>query len=167
MEKVIYSASLDSTAKIITGIIVILFAYVIYESSRVLMASISEISFVIHSATILVLLSTLIITYLLKPSQYEITDNAILIIRPFGPVEIKVDDIENVEIMPIKGVTIRTWASGGLFGYLGKFRNSKIGPMTFYNTRRNNKLLITLKQGKKIVITPDSIELLDKLKSII
>ena len=54
--------------------------------------------------------------------------------------------------------TIRTFGVGGLFGYFGKFRNSKIGTMTWYATMRNQAILINLKDGQRIVITPDNPE---------
>ena len=52
------------------------------------------------------------------------------------------------------GLTIRTFGVGGLFGYFGKFFNSKIGRLTMYGTRRNNTVLIET-DNKKIILTPD------------
>jgi hypothetical protein len=59
--------------------------------------------------------------------------------------------------------TIRTFGVGGLFGYFGKFHTPNIGHITFYATQRVNKVLIVTKQGKKIILTPDDIGLIQNI----
>ncbi len=51
--------------------------------------------------------------------------------------------------------TIRKIGVGGLFGYYGKFVKRSFGSMTFYATRRNNYVLVTMTDDRKIIITPD------------
>ena len=67
----------------------------------------------------------------------------------------------NVELLDKERLngSIRTFGVGGLFGYWGRFANSKIGVMTWYATRRDNAVLITKFNNKKIVLTPDEPEL--------
>lgn len=63
-----------------------------------------------------------------------------------------------------KMITIRTFGVGGLLGYFGKFYTPQIGHMTFYATQRTNRILIVDKQGKKFLLTPDDISLIEKIK---
>jgi hypothetical protein len=51
---------------------------------------------------------------------------------------------------------MRTFGNGGLFGYTGKYYNSRFGKMTWYCTQRKNYVLLILSDKKKIVITPDN-----------
>ena len=53
---------------------------------------------------------------------------------------------------------VRIFGVSGLFGYWGKFSNTKLGSMTWYSTRRNNAVLITTIYNKKIVLTPNEPE---------
>jgi hypothetical protein len=51
-------------------------------------------------------------------------------------------------------LTIRTFGVGGLFGYFGNFRNSVIGKIAMYATRRDKTILVeTL--DKRLILTPD------------
>ncbi|MDZ7614650.1 MAG: PH domain-containing protein [Flavobacteriaceae bacterium] len=60
--------------------------------------------------------------------------------------------------------TIRTLGVGGLFGYFGYFWNREIGSMIWYTSQQKNRILITLKNEDKIVISPDDPSLYDSLK---
>ncbi len=106
---------------------------------------------------------------LLKPLNYEITENELIIRRLIKSVHIERSDIESIELLDkseLKG-TVRTFGVGGLFGWYGKFANSKLGDMTWYVTRRDKPVLIIKKDGKKILISPDeAAAFLIKLKDI-
>jgi hypothetical protein len=46
--------------------------------------------------------------------------------------------------------SIRTFGSGGLFGYLGQFRNNLIGNYTMYATEKQNLIYVNTTKGKYI-----------------
>jgi hypothetical protein len=65
--------------------------------------------------------------------------------------------VEHIDKNDLKW-SIRIFGVGGLFGYWGKFRNKKMGSMTWYATRRNNVVLVTTIHQKKIILTPNEPE---------
>ena len=82
----------------------------------------------------------------------------IRIIKGIGEILITKDTIisyRQIEKSEMAG-TIRRMASGGLFGFFGKFSNPKIGKFSMYATRMNNLILIKLKDGSQIVLSPDN-----------
>ncbi len=73
MEKVIYKASLDLTAKLITGFVIVLFGFIIYKSiEEIISAENGYSTFIQFSFLILLLVFSVLYMYMLRPSQYEI-----------------------------------------------------------------------------------------------
>jgi hypothetical protein len=109
--------------------------------------------------TFWLLLACLIVLalYGLSPLQYEITDDHIIIRRLAGDVLIPLNDIESINMAQPRELrfSLRILGVGGIFGYFGYYYHIKKGIMTYYTTRLNNKVIITLYSGKKIVVTPD------------
>jgi hypothetical protein len=139
----VYKASLDKTAIVITILVSLLFGALIV------------FNFILPLAILLMII--LLICMLLKPLNYEITENELIIRRLIKSVRIDRSDIESLKLLDkseLKG-TVRTFGVGGLFGWYGKFANSQLGDMTWYVTRRDKPVLILKKDGKKILISPD------------
>ncbi len=142
----IYKASLDKTAIIITNLVTLLFGALIV------------FNFILPLAILLLVIY--LICMFLKPLNYEITKDELIIRRLIRSVRINRSDIESLELKDksdLKG-TVRTFGVGGLFGWYGKFANSQIGDMTWYVTRRDKPVLIIKKDSKKIMISPDEAE---------
>ncbi|SDM18424.1 PH domain-containing protein [Daejeonella rubra] len=142
----IYKASLDKTAVIITNIVTLLFGALIV------------FNFILPLAIILLL--TYLICLLLKPLSYEITEDELIIRRLLKSVHINRSDIESLKLIDKSAISgsIRTFGVGGLFGWFGKFANTQLGNMTWYVTRRDKPILIIKKDSKKILISPDEAE---------
>ncbi len=154
----IFKASLDTVAKILTiGITLLFGASVLLQVSIIKSGQGAGVAFGI--STLLVIIYA--VCYLLHPVQYTVTTTAIVIHRPLGKISIPKSEVLTITPLTSEQMkwTIRTFGVGGLFGYFGKFANSKIGNMTWYASRRNNMLLITTTSHKKIVITPDNPDL--------
>ncbi len=149
----VYKASLDTVAKVITAGVTILFACLILSST--IDDSRSDASIYIPA----ILLIAYIGAWFYSPLKYAITGNSIVIYRPIGSITLPRTSILKAEIQP-KGFpfAIRTFGVGGLFGYFGSFYNFDSGNMKWYVTNRNNTIVITTKHGKKIVISPDEKE---------
>ncbi len=151
-----FKASLDSLAKGITigtsilFIVIIILQVVIFISNK---------SFPLLVIPILLIVIYLI-TYFYRPVNYNITDTDLVIHRPLTDVIIPKKDIRNVIRLTKDQLkrTIRTFGNGGLFGYYGKFANSKLGSMTWYATRKDTTILIETFDNKKLVVTPDEPE---------
>jgi hypothetical protein len=151
----VYKASLDKTAIIITNLVTLLFGALIV------------FNFILPLAILLMIIY--LICLLLKPLNYEITGNELIIRRLIKSVHIDRSDIESLELLDkskLRG-TVRTFGVGGLFGWYGKFANSQLGDMTWYVTRRDKIVLINIKDGKKILISPDeAVAFLTEFKDI-
>lgn len=156
MNEKIFSVSMDSFAKNITSILplIILVLVLIPLNSK------NEIDIIESILPLALVFLVYLFCFLYRPIDYRTTDNKLIINRLIKKVILDKSEVLNVELLTNEDLkwTIRTFGVGGLFGYFGKFRNSKIGNMTWYATRRNNAILINLKDGQRIVITPDNPE---------
>ncbi len=93
---------------------------------------------------IVVFIATIIGGLGYMPIRLTIGNDKIILHRLFGAINIPIKDI-----IAIKAITssetafsIRIFGSGGLFGYLGKFKNKKLGYYTMYATDINELILI-------------------------
>jgi hypothetical protein len=142
----IYKASLDKTALLITSLVTLMFGALIV------------FNFILPLAIFLIIIY--LICLALKPLSYEITKDELIIRRLIKNVRMNRADIKSLELIEkatLSG-TIRTFGVGGLFGWYGKFANSQLGNMTWYLTRRDKPVLILKKDSKKILISPDQAE---------
>lgn len=150
----IFKASMDTPAKVVTVVITIVFAAIIL----VQFPSIEGESPALYITAILFI--TYGMAYLYRPLNYTLTEKDLLIKRPIGTVRIprvSITAINPIERKKIRGA-IRTFGVGGLFGYYGKFYTFSIGSMTWYMTNRNKALLLTTTSQRKILISPDERE---------
>ncbi|MBD3581957.1 PH domain-containing protein [Flavobacterium selenitireducens] len=151
-----YRASLDTSAKIITISIVVLFAVIVagiwadYKTGDALGPYLYPTCF---------LPAILVAAYSFAPSGYSLGDKGIAIHRVWENGLIPYDVIESVsriDKVASKGL-IRTMGNGGLFGYYGYFSNREWGAMTWYLTRRRN-LLVIKTNTSRFLLSPDDLE---------
>lgn len=104
-----------------------------------------------------VVLLALFITLFFRVKSYELDTESLNIIRPASTVKYPLHRIRSIRAVTTKdlGFGIRTFGSGGFFGYFGKFYYRNIGHVTLYVTDRSKMLLITLDDDKKFMISPD------------
>ena len=145
-----FKASIDTTAKIITTAIAILF----FGLLGIGIVKHNEAWSIIGATSIPLL--TLIGCWFYHPISFILTASSLIIRRPIGNLTVDRKNISTMAI-PDKGYIsgLRTFGVGGVFGYFGKFYNPTIGHMTWYTTKRDNVILVTFNSGKKIVISPD------------
>lgn len=107
-----------------------------------------------------ILIVTYVSAYIYRPLGYTITDNQVIIRRPWRSVIVERKSIKTAQIISKDQLkfTIRTFGVGGLFGYYGKFYNSVYGKMTWYLTRRDRLVLIKTVDNKTILLSPDEID---------
>lgn len=100
---------------------------------------------------------TLLFTWLLRPQGYGIIGDRLILHRPIRAREILLSEITGIQVPEPKQLrwSIRLFGSGGLFGYFGKFRNGTFGTMDWYATRLGKFVVIILRSGETIVMTPD------------
>lgn len=107
---------------------------------------------------------------LFMPKSYLLNPSVLKIVQVGFSRTILLDNIDSIAAVNKVdlGMGIRTFGSGGFLGYLGKFWYKNAGHVTAYVTDRNKMLLITLKTGQKVIISPDDqqgfLQTLDQLK---
>jgi hypothetical protein len=151
-----YKTSLDNLAKLVTMVVSIIFAIIIVVQFSLIN---DEVQFVPIFTTTLFLF-IYFGTFFFRPVSYILTPDQLIIHRPLSNIKILRTDIKTVEHIDKNDLkwSIRIFGVGGLFGYWGKFRNKKMGSMTWYATRRNNVVLVTTIHQKKIILTPNEPE---------
>jgi hypothetical protein len=151
-----FTTSLDKSNKIMT---ILLFLVIIAALIPSILFTPEEARYTIIFTLILVG-SLLVIAFLIRPNNYSVSSDKLLIHRMLDDVEIDRNNIKSVQEIDESQVknSIRTFGVGGFFGSFGKFWNSKLGKMTWYVTRKNNFVLVETKDQKKIILTPDKPE---------
>lgn len=154
-----YTTSNDPLAGVIIPILVgglaISTAAFSYKATQNAPAAIA--AYIVFIAPLL-LLTLLIAFYILKPKYITADTNGLAIHRLTNPVSIPYSTISSISSITNSDISgsVRTFGNGGLFGYTGRYYNSRLGKMTWYCTQRKNYVLVTLTNNKKIVITPDN-----------
>jgi len=162
-----YKASTDTLCKIITAGVLVLFIAIGQNNVRSIISTNGDIKPVlIHGGILLLFVLIFIGSYLYSTYKYSVKGDILIIHRPISNLEIKLSDIaeiRSIDSTDLSG-TIRTFGNGGLFGYYGKYYNSKIGNMTWYVTQKKNRILLRTQNEDKIIISPDDLGLLDEVK---
>ena len=86
------------------------------------------------------------------PKYISIRSNDFVFKKMIGNITIPIkaiDDIYKIDSNSLKG-SIRTFGSGGAFGYLGRFKNDTLGKYSMYITEKKN--LIAIKTDDKIYV---------------
>jgi hypothetical protein len=159
-----FTAAVDKTSKGIT-IFVILVYLLLIVGTTVFSSQFKEEGAVFYLILLLSLLG-FATAYLLRPLRYRLGTDSLEIIKQGGKTKIPYSSIETVGVLDnnlLMG-SIRTFASGGLFGYFGFFWRYKFGHFQLYGTQRKNFVLLRLKSGRKIVITPDDLNMVKEIR---
>ncbi len=161
-----YKASMDNFARVVTAAVVILFGVIEYKCLQNLSNPfLSKYGLILNVSNVILLDAVLFTCYFMSVQKYKITPGALIIVRPGMDKKINRNEISGARLLNQDEMdfTVRTFGSGGLFGYIGKFTNLKLGNMTCYATQKVNRILITTQKGETIIITPDDLGLLDAL----
>ncbi len=98
--------------------------------------------------------SIIAVTLAFSIRGYSVTDKAVIVHRFGWKTTLPIDGMLSAEIDPAATVSsIRTFGIGGLFGFVGKFRNQRLGNYTAYVTNGMNSIVIRY-PDKTIVISP-------------
>ena len=98
---------------------------------------------------------TFLIAFGIRPIDYVVTDDEIIIRRLFSNIHIKRIDIKSAEIIEeerIKG-SVRNFRISGMFGYYGYLNKSSLDPFGWFLTRRDKIVLVRMVNYKKIIFT--------------
>ncbi|KWW25511.1 MAG: hypothetical protein F082_744 [bacterium F082] len=110
----------------------------------------------------IIVLEIISLVFLISPSFFiplrlVVTEKSLRIWRPIGKVEISLEDIKSCTIIgdsrSIFDKTIRTFGSGGLYGFIGHFKHDKYGKMRMFVTHTKQCFLLRLKDEQHFIIS--------------
>ncbi|WP_300681723.1 PH domain-containing protein [uncultured Rikenella sp.] len=84
------------------------------------------------------------------PIRLKADGEKVTVSRLFGALEIPLSEVISVGPISKSDIdgSIRTFGSGGFFGYLGRFRNKTLGRYTMYATELKHLVLVRTRQKK-------------------
>ena len=117
---------------------------------------------------IVVFIATIIGGLGYMPIRLIIENDKIILHRLFGAINIPIKDIIEIKAIENSGTafSIRVFGSGGLFGYLGKFKNKKLGYYTMYATDINELILIRTDRKTYVFSCRNRDEFIESVKYI-
>ncbi len=140
-----FSASYDRFTKILSAFVCLGFLGVIIASHNIVISALA--------------LVVILISFAYSPRGYVVADRSVLVRRLAGQVRISLDDVHELRRSTeddLRGC-IRLRGSGGLFGYYGLFRSSKLGEFTEYVTNRSNSVVL-ITGSKTTLFSPDDVD---------
>jgi hypothetical protein len=163
---IIYTASLDVTAQIITGVVLLVTVVSVYMGIRAMRKAKNDtLTKILYPLIILITVTVCVVSYTYSTRKYVLGNFDIAINRPAGDVVIHVPDI--LEIRPVKEAELtgleRIFADGGLFGYFGHYRSPDLGDMQWYATNKKNLVIIHTRKGDTFVISPDDKDFIGRI----
>jgi hypothetical protein len=159
-----YKATLSRRQKVSTAIVL---ALIVLANQWMLMNKlIGEETDSVYAIIIIISDFVSLFLFLISPHAYEITGNEIIISRFILKRHIAFSDIDRIEKISSEEIqfSFRTFGVGGFFGSYGQFVNRKSGSMTWFVTQRINFIMLHLKSGEQVVITPDDAGMFEELK---
>jgi Bacterial PH domain len=137
-----FSVSYDSTTKVISASICALMVVLFAVTGQWLVGAIG--------------LVILLGGYAWSPRGYTVQGATILVHRLVGDAAFSLTGVREVRTAAADDFSgaIRLFGSGGMFGYYGVFRTSKLGKSTWYLTRRDPAVVIVTEQ-KTALFSPD------------
>lgn len=139
-----FPASYDSTTKIISAIMCVL----------VVVVSVVARSMVATAIGVVVVA----LSYAYSPRGYIVADRSIIVKRLIGNRVIALEGLGEARAATPEDLRgrIRIWGSGGMFGYYGLFRTSRLGTCRWHMTNRQNAVIVFPGQGTTL-FSPDDV----------
>lgn len=143
----------------ITVIILVISVYVVWTNELIWL----------KYMLIIICLATIIGVLLLMPVRLTIERNKIALHRFIGSIHIPFEDIIELKAIPNSetAYSIRLLGSGGSCGYLGKFRNKKLGYYTMYATNLNELILIRTNRKAYVFSCKNRDEFIESFNSLL
>ena len=138
------AAPYDQTTKIISGAVILLGVIFVYATKNLFVAGLW--------------LALIAGAFAYSPRGFAILERCIVVKRLVGNVRIPLEQVREARVTArddFRGC-IRLWGNGGLFGYYGLFRTSKLGKCSFYITNRTLSVVVVT-AAKTVVVSPDDV----------
>lgn len=99
------------------------------------------------------------------PYSYRLSDKFLIINRRRSPLRIPLSDIQKVRVFTEddrKGL-VKVFAAEGVIGNFGRYSTKMHKKLHVLTSRDSNWTLLRMKTGKKYIISPDNLELIQKI----
>lgn len=139
-----FTASYDRTTKIISAAVCVFLLVMGVLSREVLVGCVAVL--------------VVLVTYAYSPRGYAIAEGAIVVKRLIGDARFPLEGVREARRTTADDLRwcIRLWGSGGLFGYYGLFRTSRLGKCWWYVTNRRNSVVV-IAGGRTALFSPDDV----------
>ena len=99
------------------------------------------------------------LTYAFSPRGYIVSARSIIVRRLIGSVDIPLDSVREIRAASREDLRgcIRICANGGLFGYYGLYRTSRLGKSSWYVTHCG-RAVVLVTSAKTLVFSPDNVK---------
>jgi hypothetical protein len=126
-----------------------------------------EMPITLNICLIILILIVLMLSWAFAPTSYTIGDYDLRINRNFGSRSIRLSRIKTVYVLTDENKLgiYRIWGVGMFFGNYGKYKSSILGSFQLYATNSKNLVCIILDNESKVVISPDSLDLVADLQN--
>ncbi len=140
-----FSASYDRTTKIISAV-----------ACGFLVALSLAVGHVIVGVLSLAIIA---LAYAYSPRGYSVGERTIIVRRLIGNVRLPLEGVREARRATAEDFSggIRLWGSGGMFGYYGLFRTSRLGKCWWYVTNRRNSVVVVT-EAKTALFSPDDVD---------
>ena len=139
-----FSASYDLTTKIVSLLVVVAALGGVVASQSVVIG--------------FILFLLICLSYAYSARGYVCEGPRVIVKRLVGDVTIPLDGLREARAATrddFRGC-MRLWGNGGLFGYYGLFRTTKLGKCNWYVTNRKNAVVLVT-QSKTVVLSPHDV----------
>jgi hypothetical protein len=160
MEKMTFNCSWGRATRWITGCVFCLIAFeaVLFSLLGFSDSENPEGRFWPYGAIVSGCLAILVIPAFFAPLKYYMTPETMGVSRIGPDIVIRLDEVESLQSAKASDftLTLRVFGSGGLYGNFGLFRNAQLGLFRACMTRREPLVVVRMKTGKPIVLSPDA-----------
>lgn len=139
-----FAASYDRTTKILSAVVCLGLGAAAVATHNLFVACVSA--------------AIVVLGYAFSPQSYMVAERAIVVQRLIGNIRVPLDNLREARVTTPGDVSgcIRLWGSGGMFGYYGLFRTSKLGNCRWYVTNRRN-MIVVVTDSKTTLYSPDDV----------
>ena len=140
-----FSASYDRTTKIVSAAALVVFLAIVVATQSVVVGCLTA--------------AIVVGAYAWSPRGYAVSDGCVEVSRLIGNVRIPLDGIREARAATADDFRgcLKLFGNGGLFGYYGLFRTSKLGKSTWYVTNRG-KAVVVVTGEKTVLFSPDDMD---------
>lgn len=166
-----YSANLATSVQsrtLFTSIVLVLFAYQVVRRTD-LVPRWSHAGFSISFGLLLFAILLNLGGFLFAAKSYHLNKECLTIVRRWKDKQIKIAEIREIRKFPDSETDMEVKLIGftTMFGYFGTHYALKTGFVTLLATQRKNRILIQTFQGRRYIVTPDDLGLLNKLSEFV